>query len=375
MLHDIARRDDAQIAPDFRLTKGERRRTFMLGLSFGGLVAFSYALQYPGSYRYDTEHPDEVPIDGLVGVGPMIGYSKEIRFNPIVHIFGWIMDRVLGGGRLELAVPHKKIVDKDPAVYESLITMDKRSHQGAFRIGHLYCIDEAIRKILKNAAAIRNPIYVQIGAQDRVADGEACLKWLKDTSSEDKRYEVYPICQHVVYRKAKTQRDDLAGRITVIEDNVEWMCQRAPSALVRSRRTMSFSSDLSSLSNGSRLSLFEHESFTFRDDDDSYEDDASVATSAPSTPTTPVSPASLFFGHGAGDDSSMNGDARELTSFAKAVTDAHLLRQRVAYSEVVQRDQVDGWTTGDRDELRLSRPVWDYDEELRPFQIHPYWRN
>ncbi len=78
VLHDVARRDQLNsLFPTIRPTKLERRKTFMLGLSFGGLVAFSYALQYPASHRYDSTDIDEIPIDGLIGVGPMVAYNEK----------------------------------------------------------------------------------------------------------------------------------------------------------------------------------------------------------------------------------------------------------------------------------------------------------
>lgn len=229
VLHDVAAGDQAESAfPGVRPSKLERRQTFMLGLSFGGLVAFSYALQYPASYRYDTSDTEEVPIDGLVGIGAMVAYST--RFVVVGTLLRWlftVMLFIFRLGRLEVIVPHKKAVDKDPKVYESLIMQDPRSHQGSFRIGHLHCIVTAMQDLRDRAEEIRHPIYIQMGGEDRVANNGVALQWIRRTKGEDKRYEVSPICQRVIYKKAKNQHDDLAGRISVIANNVEWMVERS----------------------------------------------------------------------------------------------------------------------------------------------------
>lgn len=337
VLHDVAARDQAESPfPSIRPSKLERRQTFMLGLSFGGLVAFSYALQFPASYRHDTTDLNEIPIDGLIGVGPMVAYNT--RFVVVGAFLQWlftIMLFVFRLGRLEVIVPHKKVVDKDPKVYESLIMQDPRSHQGSFRIGHLHCIVTAIQALRDRAEEIRHPIYIQMGGEDRVADNEAALQWIRRTKAEDKRYEVYPICQHVIYKKAKNQHDDLAGRISVIADNVEWMVERSPAVytgkLVQRRqlRLASYSSEGSTLSRStSRTSLF-----------DEHEDDsASVATTVPTTPSL--------------------ADQEAFTQETKVFVggQGHLLPEHLC-----------GWREDGQGEKRMYRMTWNFREDTRPF--------
>lgn len=345
VLHDVARRHQSRsLFPTVTPTKLERRQTFMLGLSFGGLVAFSYALQYPSSYRYDTTDPHEIPIDGLIGVGPMVAYNtKYVIVNVFLRWLFLALYHVLQLGRLEVMVPHKKAVDKDPKVYESLIMQDARSHQGAFRVGHLVCIVHAMQALRSRAPEIRHPVYVQMGGEDRVADNAAALDWLRRTSSTDRRYEVYPICQHVVYKKAKNQHDDLAGRISVIADNVAWMVERSPATLIASGgagvrrrqqlRLASYTSDggSSSLSRStSRTSLFD-------DEDAQDEDDISVATTVPATPL---------------------------------LTDTEVFEKRTADGAQGLKllpEHLGGWKVDEEGEKRLYRLLWSFREETRPF--------
>lgn len=234
VLHDVARRDDVRDG----LTEQQRtspsrsfhQQTFMLGLSFGGTVALHYALDYPGSVRESqgVALNGEIPIDGLLVVGPILGYSPQNIPIP------WYMARAilsldaLGAGATELMVPHKKCLDKDPKVYKTLIDEDKRSHQGAFRAGHLLCINEAVCRLHQLAPQIHHPVYIQQGGQDRVACPRKTVKWIQRLGSKDKRMGVYPVCQHVIYRKAKTAEEDEAGRVACIEDGVDWMLARVP---------------------------------------------------------------------------------------------------------------------------------------------------
>ncbi|GAK64492.1 lysophospholipase [Moesziomyces antarcticus] len=338
VLHDVAQRDQAASCfPTVRPTKLERRKTFMLGLSFGGLVAFSYALQYPASYRYDETDPDEIPIDGLVGVGPMVAYNaKFVVVNTALRWLFLVLLFVFGLGRLEAIVPHKKVVDKDPKVYESLVMQDPRSHKGSFRIGHLWCIVKAMEDLRQRAHEIRHPVYIQMGGDDRVADNMAALKWIRETQSQDKRYEVYPICQHVIYKKAKTQHDDLAGRISVIADNVEWMIERSPAVFARrAGRVASYASDSSSISRStSRTSLFD-------EDDDS----ASIATSVPTSPGL----------------TERDIDVAEVKYAGGHRDEGHVLP-----------DHLCGWRLDEEGEMRLYRRTWNFREDSRPFLHDPH---
>lgn len=76
-----------------------------------------------------------------------------------------------------------------------------------------------------NVKSFKHPLLIQQGGQDIVADTNIAFNYLTRTSTkkEDKEFWIYPVCQHVIYRKAKTEEEDKAGRVVVIGDNVEWM--------------------------------------------------------------------------------------------------------------------------------------------------------
>ena len=242
VIHDMARRDDEALGK--KTPKQNRRRTFLLGLSFGGLVALLYPIYYPGSTRTDTTHPDEIPIDGVIGVGPIIHFNpKDVQVSPIIRLI-MVVIKAMYGLRLELYVPHKKAVDKDPKVYKQLIDQDMRSHRGAFRVGHLYCVRNGIADVQEMADKFTVPVYIQHGLQDRVVSALSSLQWLQKTMSDDIEMTVYPVCQHVIYRKAKSEEEDLAGRVSVLEDNVAWMNARCPGT-GHIDRGVSFSMDYS----------------------------------------------------------------------------------------------------------------------------------
>ena len=278
VLHDVARRDGLGLG---RLQKWQRQPTFMLGLSFGGTVALHYALDYPHSLRSDVVDQDEIPIDGIIGVGPILGYSPlNVSIPPSMAGLLRFTERYVGGSRVELVVPHKKSLDKDPKVYKSLINEDKRSHQGAFRLGHLLCIDEGVIRLQRRVGDIRHPVFIQQGGQDRVACPQKTVSWIRRVASDDKRMAIYPVCQHVIFRKAKTEEEDLAGRVACIEDGIEWMDARlydSSSSNYRRDRsltpviTMSYDDSYSSDAASDRSIVF----------------DASSSSSGLSTPSTP----------------------------------------------------------------------------------------
>jgi alpha-beta hydrolase superfamily lysophospholipase len=287
VLHDVARRDDDSENDGKPRRKAERRTTFMLGLSFGGLVAHMYALHYPHSLREEEQGDDEVPIDGIIGVGPIIEYARSnIKIPWLLQQAIWYGDTYCGLGRVEVIVPHKKCLDKDPKVYKTLVTEDKRSHQGAFRVGHLLCIHFAAEEIQKRAHEIRHPTFVQQGGQDRVACHGAAINFIRDISSTDKRMAIYPVCQHVIYRKAKTEEEDLAGRVACVEDNVEWMCERSLS-LSRARQ-LSIQSELTLYDEGNGSSASGSPPVTPALSEASFDGASSVTSyGGPQTPVTP----------------------------------------------------------------------------------------
>lgn len=228
VLHDVARRDATEEQDTSTPSRFEHQQTFLLGLSFGGTVALHYTVDYPDSVRgSEGVAQGEIPIDGVVVVGPILGYSTSNIAMPKYLAYTILGLDAIGAGCLELVVPHKKCLDKDPKVYKSLIDEDKRSHQGAFRVGHMLCLNDAVVNLHGRAHEIRHPIFIQQGGQDRVACPQKTVKWIQRVSSIDKRMAVYPVCQHVIFRKAATEEEDLAGRVACIEDNVAWMLARS----------------------------------------------------------------------------------------------------------------------------------------------------
>ena len=173
----------------------------------------------------------------------------------------------------------------------------------------------------------------------------------------DKRYEVYPVCQHVIYKKAKNQHDDLAGRISVIADNVEWMVERSPATYLttafppsRSQlRLASYSSDSSSLSRStSRTSLF--------DDNDTDQDEvASIATTVPTTPI--LTDTEVFHNQFFGQHDKKEAEANKF----EARDERHLLPPHLR-----------GWKADQEGEKRLYRLTWNFREDTRPFLYDPH---
>ncbi|WFD31191.1 hypothetical protein MSPP1_002225 [Malassezia sp. CBS 17886] len=371
-IHDVARRDDELAGK--KIPKQERRTTFFLALSFGGMIAILYPLYYPACNRTDTTDMDEIPVDGVVGVGPIVDYSRnDVKIGMIVHVTGFLVN-VLCATRLELMVPHKKVVDKDPKVYKQLIESDKRSHNGAFRVGHLFCIRDGVDDIDRLAKNFTLPVYIQHGLQDRVVQTKSTLKFLANCSSTDKRFTVYPVCQHVVYRKAKSETEDLAGRVCVLDDNVAWMCERSPGH-GHIDRGISFSSDIlesdSKPAGGSSAPFSRSGSITPGWD---------AVTPSESLPQTP-SIASDTMAMGTDKSNVVTGTINSLTSqidsviesaaVASAVPDArNELRNRTDKQHIRETKQTAARQVGNMaEECRVYRPDWELPKETCPFDI------
>lgn len=373
VIRDVARRDDERTG--VRLTKENRRKTFLLGLSFGGLVAILYPLYYPTSLREDMSDPDEPPVDGVVGVGPILGWSqKDVKVGPIVHLLSHLI-RFFKASRLELYVPHKKVVDKDPKVYQQLIDSDKRSHRGAFRVGHLFCLRDGVADSERLSPQLRTPIYIQHGLQDRVVLPSQSVKFLRDSSSPDIRMSVYPVCQHVIYRKAKSETEDLAGRVAVLEDNVAWMCERSPGH-GHIDRGVSFSSDISEAVDMKPNTIQRISSFSTFSGPGTPSSGAPPSESLPENPTKPNSA-------GAEQDGVVSGTIHSLTSQIDSAIETAATATAVpqAPNELTNRSQSKAKSTptpkstarntpGDKwEEKRIYRENWSLPKDLCPYDI------
>ncbi|WFD36938.1 hypothetical protein MCUN1_003830 [Malassezia cuniculi] len=356
VIHDVDRRDEEESG--VRREKKDKRVRFLLGLSFGGLVALIYPLHFPGSRRDDTTDMDEIPIDGIIGVGPLIDYARDnIKIGSLVRVLALFLD-LFNLTRLELFVPHKKVLDKDPKVYKTLVDQDMRSHRGAFRIGHLLCIRDMIGELQDNAHKFTHPLYVQQGLQDRVVVVADVISWVRRCNSEDLKLSVYPVCQHVIYRKAKTEEEDRAGRIAVLEDNVAWMSERSPGQ-GHINRAMSFSSDI-----GGEVSPAMTRS-------------ASFSVSGAVTPTDNNGPEPGLVASTLHSLSERIDSAIESAAVASAIPDATAgLTHRGLKITAPDAPVVSAATAAHIDrhspewiEQHIYRPNWTLSEELRPYDI------
>ncbi|CAO1622606.1 unnamed protein product [Jaminaea pallidilutea] len=388
VLHDVARRDDALSSWSTPTLKCDRKTTFMLGLSFGGLVALFYALHFPASLRQDTSDDKEIPIDGILAVGPMIGYSTTNVYipKPLEYMIRLFQS---GGslGRVELLVPHKRCLDKDPKVYKTLVSEDKRSHQGAFRLGHIAAIQFGMVELRERAGEIKHPIFVQQGGQDRVVHFEQCLQFVRDLGTDDKRCTVYPVCQHVIYRKAKTEEEDQAGRVVCIEDNTKWMCERSmpPGQRDRQESKASISSELTVFDEGPGCHPMEDDSTPPVWDRNQFpstpfvstpevslvadEEAAGFFTAAPiaseskgaffdASQPMPVYDSSNS--NGSSSDGSVNGDDDDATVTERTLNHPLLAKAHPTTLPLLARIAP----------RRSYRKAWKLDDELRPYDIN-----
>ena len=375
VIYDVARQDDERTGT--HPTKENRRTTFLLGLSFGGLVAVLYPLYYPASLREDTTDPNELPIDGVVAVGPILGWSKnDVKVGPLVHVLTWLIS-LFKAERLELYVPHKKVVDKDPKVYKQLIDSDLRSHRGAFRVGHLFCIRDGVNDADRLAPTFKTPIYVQHGLQDRVVLPSQSIKFLRKISSEDMKMTIYPVCQHVIYRKAKTETEDLAGRVAVLEDNVEWMSERSPGH-GHIDRGVSFSSDISDVMERP-TPISRMPSFSTFSGPGTPGDTTAQSESLPENPNLVNSSGSK------NEEGVVSGTLHSLTSQIDSAIETAATATAVspAPNELTRRMQPKGAkspasvakeavrkSSGDNgEEKRIYREQWNLSQDLRPYDI------
>jgi acylglycerol lipase len=175
-------------------------RPFVLGHSMGGQIALAYAL----------DHPDDLA--GLVLSAPALGPPAASRAKRSAY------------GLLARLVPtaRRAVVDLSTISSDGSVVADYRAdhlvHQGDPTVTLSLALAEAMDRLAVRAAALRLPVLVQHGTDDRICDPAGSRALGSSAGSADLTVRWYDGFWHEIYHEPERERP--------LADLREWLAAR-----------------------------------------------------------------------------------------------------------------------------------------------------
>jgi alpha-beta hydrolase superfamily lysophospholipase len=186
-----------------RATQPEGRPLLLIGHSMGGLIALSFARQYPQL------------VDGLIVSSPLLGLPKPPprALGAAVHILSSVWPTLSLDNKLDPAG-----ISHDSAVV-SAYTRDDLVHSRISACWFVRCMSE-IQATVGSPEAIRVPILMQIAGDDHLVSAPAALAYFNALAVGDKTLCHYETLYHEIYNETGPERE------RVLEDLKQWVASR-----------------------------------------------------------------------------------------------------------------------------------------------------
>jgi acylglycerol lipase len=177
------------------------RRPFLVGHSFGGAVALAYAIRHG-----DT-------IAGLVTSGPAVGTEAvPAALKAVTAALSALAPR------LPVFKIEDDAVSRDPQVVLDY-QRDPLNHAGKLPARTLGEMLRAMDTIPRDAIALRTPLLLLHGSEDRLCPPAGSRQVHAAAGSADKTLKVYDGLYHEIFNEPEREQ--------VLDDLVEWMEARA----------------------------------------------------------------------------------------------------------------------------------------------------
>ncbi len=182
-----------------REKEGDSIPVFLLGHSFGSVIAVHFAADYQDELK------------GLILSGAGIRYADLSRSQLRLIRLVWRLapKKIMTSGFDPSRLSH------DPAVV-SAYKSDPLVFAGSASLGLLRAMTALMESIQKKAATLRIPVLIQKGGGDVIVLGEREL-YESMTSTQDKTLKVYEGLFHEVYNETADRRKE------VLDDLVAWL--------------------------------------------------------------------------------------------------------------------------------------------------------
>ncbi|BBO74520.1 lysophospholipase [Desulfosarcina widdelii] len=184
--------------------KGEKMiPTLVLGHSMGGLIALSYARQYPET------------IDGLVVSSPLLGVEPQppAALQVIVRLLSVLWPTLSLSNKLDPTFISHDSDQVDAYVQSSWV------HDRITARWFVQCMAE-IQRTVAAPQEIRVPVLMQIAGDDHLVDCQASLSFFNALTVSDKTLCHYETLYHEIYN------EKLPDREKVLADLKKWIGER-----------------------------------------------------------------------------------------------------------------------------------------------------
>ncbi|MFO7713561.1 lysophospholipase [Desulfosarcina sp.] len=181
----------------------DRVPLLLLGHSMGGLIALSFARQYPRL------------VDGLIVSSPLLGVPKppSTVLTAIVRSLSIVWPTLTLNNKLNPAY-----ISHDEAEVNAYV-QSGRVHSKISARWFVACMSE-IEKTGGDFDAIRIPILIQIAGNDRLVSAPAALAYFDALTAADKTLFHYGDLYHEIYNERLPDREH------VLEDLKQWVADR-----------------------------------------------------------------------------------------------------------------------------------------------------
>lgn len=177
--------------------------TLVLGHSMGGLIALSFAGQYPET------------IDGLIVSSPLLGVEPPPPsvLQVLVRILSVLWPSLSLSNKLDPTFISHDSDQVDAYVQSSWV------HDRITARWFVQCMAE-IRRLVAGPQEIRVPILMQIAGDDHLVDCHASLSFFNALTVSDKTLRHYETLYHEIYNES------LPDRQKVLADLRQWIGER-----------------------------------------------------------------------------------------------------------------------------------------------------
>lgn len=183
---------------------------FLIGTSLGGLIVLDYAERYPET------------LDGVVAVSAALG---RVGVPAPLLLLARLLSRVWPTFSLETGMDLSGLAH-DPGVSRAILDDPLFHRRGTARLGSETLA--AIARVQAGAPALRVPVLLLHGADDRMVPPDGTRTFCTQLSAADCTYHEYPGGYHALLADI--------GRDRPLDDLADWLAARAASRREAGRR-------------------------------------------------------------------------------------------------------------------------------------------
>ena len=187
---------DVVLFMDLVKSEAEKKKIFLIGHSFGGLISLIYAINHPG-------------LEGVIVSSPQLGLV--IKLSTSKRIAGAI-SKISPTKMISMVIDQNQLTS-DLKILREHIADDKKLE--VISVKSAAEIENSMRWALENAANLLCPMLILQAGNDNIVDKNKTITFFKDVKSRDKTYREYDGFLHELWNEK--------SRALVYRDMYVWL--------------------------------------------------------------------------------------------------------------------------------------------------------